>query len=102
MINADDVANNFFKNGYDFSNGVDISEDELRKWIKECVNDLIKHFDNDPLLTSDFRSTNSGNSHVMACMYRNNAQYNIFVIVSKKFIEYTDRYLDTNYIFNTP
>lgn len=59
---------------YDFSNGVDISDEEINKWIKECVRTLNETYTN-------YTSISSGNTQVV--VYRLDEGYE--VIVSKDY-----------------
>lgn len=61
-----------------YSDGKDISDDEINKWVKRCISNLDKD--------KDFWMTASGNSFVLA--YKSDEEYNeVSVIVCKNYYE---------------
>lgn len=69
---------------YCFNRGVDIKDDEINKWIKQCIDNL----DNDPTnKNGGFEYICSGNTFVAVFKHADDDEY--YCIVAKNYFDYT-------------
>ena len=78
-----------------FKDGVDIKDNEINKWIKECLDDAEKDIKENPGLKKTFGTISSGNTKVFVEVYiQDDNLYTVYVNVTKDYSEYSECYVD--------
>lgn len=101
-IDVDKVVSELDENLFSFKQGVQIPEEDVGRWKKECVTLILKRFYQNP--KSDFETcyTASGNTIIILNGYRIcDGEFRFHLIVSDSYVESEIVVQDDNYIFRT-
>lgn len=86
---------NYPENFSSFKDGVDIKDNEINKWIKECLDKAQQNIKENPSLKESFRTISSGNTKVFVEVYiQDDNLYTVYITVTKDYNDFSECYVD--------